>query len=187
MLLCNLSTRKLCSSVNGVRLLWKSIPCCREFKIPSRKFCSKQAPTSSTKGWTIPNSMTFARILSAPRLTYSVYNDMKSVALIGCLIAGASDWLDGYIAKNYNMRSRLGEVIDPLADKVVIGCLTIGLSMKGLIPMSLMGVILGRDLVLLASSFYIRYNEKPKGAPMFDPTSFTYQIEPSMISKVSLS
>ena len=179
--------RRLFKNVRLVKAIWNTDSYGSFDSLVRRNcFCSSNSPSAaSTKIWTIPNTITFTRIFSAPVLTYAVYNDMKTVALVGCLIAGVSDWLDGYIAKKYNMRSRLGEVIDPLADKVVIGCLTIGLSMKGLIPLSLMGIILGRDMALLASSFYIRYKEKPKDAPLFDPTSFTYQIEPSMISKVS--
>lgn len=110
---------------------------------------------------------------------------MKTAALCGCLAAGFSDWLDGYIAKNYNMSSLLGEVVDPIADKVVIGCLAAGLTIKGIFPFSLMGLIIFRDVALLGGATYLRYREKPPGAPLFDPSSFTFHVKPSLLSKAN--
>lgn len=135
---------------------------------------------------TLPNLITAMRIVASPGLTYAVMNDMKFWALGGCVVFGFSDWLDGYIAKNYNQMSRLGAFLDPLADKVMIGSLSIGLMYRDLLPGELVALILGRDLFLLSMAFIIRALEKPEGAAYFDTTSSaTFEIIPSEISKVS--
>lgn len=135
--------------------------------------------------WTVPNMITISRIVASPFLALAIVWDMREVALAGCIAAGISDWADGYIAKNYNQMTVLGGMLDPIADKVMIGCLTCGLALKGLLPMELMGIILGRDAILLASSFALRAYEKPAGAPYFDTTySATFEITPSLLSKV---
>jgi cardiolipin synthase (CMP-forming) len=91
--------------------------------------------------------------------------------LAGVLIAGFSDWLDGYIARRYNQQTVLGAFLDPAADKVVIGSLTLGLALKGLLPMPLAVLIVGRDVLILAMGFVQRAREKPKDAFFFDTTS----------------
>ena len=59
----------------------------------------------SINSWkTIPNMITICRILGSPVIMMAIANDMKKTALFGCIIAGFSDWLDGYIAKNYDMK-----------------------------------------------------------------------------------
>lgn len=50
----------------------------------------------------IPNMITLARIAACPFIALAIANDMKKTALVACVAAGVSDWLDGYIAKNYN-------------------------------------------------------------------------------------
>jgi cardiolipin synthase (CMP-forming) len=54
--------------------------------------------------WTIPNIITISRIASSPLIAIAIASDMKEAALIGCTVGAFSDWLDGYIAKNYNQK-----------------------------------------------------------------------------------
>ena len=134
--------------------------------------------------WTIPNMITYTRMICSPFLGAAIYYDYKTVALTGCAIAAFSDWLDGYIAKNYNQMTVLGGMIDPAADKIMIGCLTAGVAAKGLIPFELAALIVGRDVFLLGCSFIIRAMERPQGTPFFDTTySATFEIIPSRLSK----
>jgi cardiolipin synthase (CMP-forming) len=126
------------------------------------------------------------RILASPGLTYAVALDMKEIALGGCIIFGLSDWLDGYIARTYNQQTALGAFLDPLADKIFIGALVIGLTSKGLFPLPLATVIIGRDVLLVAAAFTMRVQERPEGAPFFDTSdSATFEIVPSHLSKVN--
>jgi len=136
--------------------------------------------------FTIPNIITYTRMFCSPFLGWAIVHDYKQVALAGCAIAAFSDWLDGYIAKNYDQMTVLGGMIDPAADKIMIGCLTAGIAIKGLIPLELAALIVGRDIVLLGASFYIRYREMPVGTPFFDTTySATFEIIPSNLSKLN--
>ena len=57
--------------------------------------------------------ITLSRIIASPFLAYAITLDMKEVALGGCLLCGFSDFLDGYIAKNYNQKTVLGAFLDP--------------------------------------------------------------------------
>ena len=141
----------------------------------------------STEVWTIPNIITFSRIASAPLLTVFIYQDMKVAALCGVMAAGVSDWLDGYLARQYGMASVLGAFVDPIADKVLIGCVAMGLTLKGLLPVPLASLIVLRDLALVGSAFYIRHQEKKESEDYYDPKSLTFQIKPSLISKVRTS
>jgi cardiolipin synthase (CMP-forming) len=135
---------------------------------------------------TVPNMITMARIFSSPALAAAVALDMKYAALGGCVLFGFSDWLDGYLAKKWNQRTVLGAFLDPMADKVMIGALTVGLVAKGLIPVPLACVIIGRDLALVGASFIMRALERPEGAAFFDTTdSATFNIVPSDMSKIN--
>lgn len=135
---------------------------------------------------TVPNMITISRIIASPALGYAIYHDYHKVALAGCMIAGLSDWLDGYIAKNYNQATVLGAFLDPVADKVMIGVLSISLALKGLLPFELVELFVGRDILLVACSFALRAYERPIGSPFFDTTSSaTFQITPSEVSKVN--
>lgn len=134
---------------------------------------------------TIPNIITMSRIVSSPLLTLAIVNDMKTAALCGCLAFAVSDWLDGYLAEKLNQKTVLGAFLDPVADKVFIGALSVGLVWKGLLPLPLAGVIIGRDVALIAASFALRAMERPSGARFFDTTdSATFKIIPSDLSKV---
>jgi len=136
--------------------------------------------------WTIPNIITMSRIAASPGLSVAIAFDMKEIALGGCLLFAFSDWLDGYIARKYNQATVLGAFIDPVADKVMIAALAAGLAAKGLIPVPLFALIVGRDVILIGASFYIRAKERPLNSPFFDTTySATFQIIPSDLSKLN--
>jgi cardiolipin synthase len=125
-------------------------------------------------------------MLASPFLGAAIAYDMKGVALGGCLLAAVSDWLDGHIAKNYNQKSYLGSLLDPLADKLVIGSLTIGLTIEELIPYELSTVIVGRDVLLIAGSIWMRYCTLPPGVKFFDYShSSMFSIAPSTASRIN--
>jgi cardiolipin synthase (CMP-forming) len=124
----------------------------------------------------------------SPFLGLAVAYDMKGAALCGCALAAASDWADGYIAKTFDQRSHLGSLIDPLADKFVIGALTLGLTYQSVIPTPLCALIVGRDLSLVAGAFYLRLRSLPPGVAFFDYShSSMFAVQPSNISKVLLT
>lgn len=103
--------------------------------------------------------------------------------------AGATDFLDGYIARNFkNQSSSLGSFLDPLSDKILVCTVFLALTYVNLIPASLAGLIVSRDLFLVYAGLYIRYMSVIPPftfAKYFDPTLPTATIQPTTISKVN--
>ncbi|XP_074944435.1 cardiolipin synthase (CMP-forming) isoform X2 [Phalacrocorax aristotelis] len=108
--------------------------------------------------WTIPNVLSMARMGLAPVLGYLIVEENFNVALGVFALAGVTDLLDGFIARNWaNQKSALGSALDPLADKILISVLYVSLTCANLIPVSLTSMIILRDVVLIAAVFYVRY------------------------------
>jgi cardiolipin synthase len=98
---------------------------------------------------TIPNVLSFIRLLGVPLFLWLVLVPKADVAAFALLAAsGATDWLDGKIARATGQISRLGQLLDPLADRLYIAATLLGLALRQIIPWWLVVVILGRDLIL---------------------------------------
>ena len=98
---------------------------------------------------TVPNAISVARLAGVPVFLWLVLGpqaDGWAVALL--IVAGVSDWLDGVIARAWNQQSRLGQVLDPTADRLYIAATLIGLAIRGIIPWWLVGLLVARELVL---------------------------------------
>ena len=98
---------------------------------------------------TIPNALSFLRLLGVPLFLWLVlgpHADGWAVALL--IVSGATDWLDGKIARATGQISRLGQLLDPLADRLYIAATLVGLALRGLVPWWLVVLLLARDLVL---------------------------------------
>lgn len=67
-----------------------------------------------------------SRIAASPLLSAAIAYDMKFAALGGCVLFGFTDWLDGYLAKKLNQQTVFGAFLDPMADKIFIGALSVG-------------------------------------------------------------
>ena len=107
--------------------------------------------------WTIPNALSIARLLGVPVFLWLVlgpHADGWAVVLL--FAAAASDWLDGKLARALHQESRLGQVLDPTADRLYIGVMLIGLAIRGIIPWWLVGVLVGRELVLAVALLRLR-------------------------------
>jgi cardiolipin synthase (CMP-forming) len=99
---------------------------------------------------TIPNLLTISRILLTPLLAWLLLEAKLGYALLVFLAAGATDGLDGFIARLCHQKSQLGAYLDPLADKLLLVSSFILLSRIDLIPSWLVVVTVGRDLVIVA-------------------------------------
>jgi cardiolipin synthase len=102
--------------------------------------------------WTIPNALSAARLAGVPVFLWlvlglrSATGDYWAVGLL--IVAGATDWLDGKIARALNQGSRLGQVLDPAADRLYIAATLVALAVRGIIPWWLLGVLALRELVV---------------------------------------
>lgn len=77
--------------------------------------------------------------------------DIIAAALLG--FAGASDWLDGKLARMLDQASRLGQLLDPLADRMYIAATIVALAVRGIIPWWLFGLILAREAIVTLALF----------------------------------
>src|SRR3954454_891691 len=85
--------------------------------------------------WTIPNMISFARLLGVPVFLYLFLGTSHTVAAVVVLaVGGSSDWVDGYLARRLHQESRLGELMDPLADRLYIFATLIAFTVKGVVP-----------------------------------------------------
>ena len=97
----------------------------------------------------LPNAITIARLLSALPLLWLLRGQAYQAAFWLAVVAGASDALDGFLAKHFDWRSALGGMLDPLADKLLINSCFVGLWWTAHVPNWLLALIMGRDVVVL--------------------------------------
>ncbi|GER52965.1 Cdp-diacylglycerol--glycerol-3-phosphate3-phosphatidyltransferase [Striga asiatica] len=138
----------------------------------------------------IPNFISFARMLSGPVLGWMIVQEMYSSAFVGLFISGATDWLDGYVARKMGIISVVGSYLDPLADKVLIGCVALAMVEKDLLHPGLVALVVMRDVALVGGAVYKRassLNWKWNSWHDFFNLNGAYaqKVEPLFISKVN--
>jgi cardiolipin synthase len=112
---------------------------------------------SGRRVWTVPNLISFARLLGVPLFLYLFLVAHYEVAAIVVLtVGGTSDWVDGYLARRLNQVSRLGELLDPAADRLYILATLIALTATSILPWWFTAALLLREATLLASLFVLR-------------------------------
>jgi cardiolipin synthase len=100
----------------------------------------------------LPNAICIVRILLVVPLVLAVVDGRYVEALILLVIAGFSDGLDGYLAKTFDWRTRLGGLLDPAADKLLLVGAFLALTYVGLIPIGLTIVVIARDVVIVSGA-----------------------------------
>jgi cardiolipin synthase len=122
---------------------------------------------------TIPNLLTLVRILLTPFILIELSKGQYMVG--GWTFGGAAftDILDGQLARRFGGQSKIGQYLDPIADKILLTCIYVGLAMGGAVPLWIVLLIIARDLwILLLSGIALRF------------TSFR-RLEPSVWGKAS--
>lgn len=99
----------------------------------------------------IPNLLSLSRLAAAPVLFWFEWKKGFRCALILMFLAAWTDAFDGYLARRWNSSSRVGEVLDPIADKVLLTAAFLGLWFASAIPGWLTAMVLGRDVLILAA------------------------------------
>lgn len=114
----------------------------------------------------LPNALTLARIAACAPLTIWIVTGHERAALWLALAAGVSDMLDGFLARRFGWQSRLGGLLDPAADKLFLVCAFVALGAAGALPLWLIGLVVARDLIIVAGAFaYHRLVEPVPAAP----------------------
>ena len=103
----------------------------------------------SSRVWTVPNILSFVRLALVPVFLWLIIRGDDALALLVLVISSVTDYLDGLIARRFHQITRLGQLLDPAADRLFIFATLIGLSVRDIVPWWFLAVILARDLMLL--------------------------------------
>ncbi|MEM1038991.1 MAG: CDP-alcohol phosphatidyltransferase family protein [Pseudomonadota bacterium] len=101
---------------------------------------------------TVANIITLGRIALVPLIVWTLLSGQYGAAFALFLAAGLSDAVDGIVARVFNQRSALGEILDPLADKLMMLFVFVALSHLGHLPVWLVVIVVGRDVGLVAAA-----------------------------------
>jgi cardiolipin synthase len=98
---------------------------------------------------TVPNALSLVRLGLLPVFLWLVLGpEADGLAVLVLVAIGVSDYLDGYLARRLDQTSKLGAILDPVADRLYILCAVIGLGLREIIPLWLVVLLLARDLFL---------------------------------------
>lgn len=103
----------------------------------------------SNRIWTIPNAISALRLLLVPVFAVLVFTHHDVWALIVVTISSISDWADGFIARKLDQVTKLGQSLDPIADRCFIFVTMLALTVRDVLPVWILIVVLARDLVML--------------------------------------
>jgi cardiolipin synthase (CMP-forming) len=107
-----------------------------------------EAPAVSSRVLTVPNLLSFFRLLMVPVFLVLIVTGNDLIALVVLVVSTATDYLDGVIARRFGQITRLGQLLDPAADRLFIFATLIGLAIRDILPWWLVAVIVGRDVLL---------------------------------------
>lgn len=102
----------------------------------------------SSRVLTVPNAISLFRLLLVPVFAVAIVAQQDVWALVVLVVSGVTDWLDGLLARRLDQVTRLGQVLDPLADRLFIFVTLFGLAWREIIPVWLVAVVVARDLAL---------------------------------------
>ncbi len=103
----------------------------------------------SRRIWTVPNVLSLLRLLGVPVFLYwTLVTEQDGRAILLLMAAGVTDYLDGYIARRFSSFTRLGQLLDPLADRLYIFATLLALVARDGLPIWWALALIGRDLVL---------------------------------------
>ena len=99
----------------------------------------------------VPNLLSFLRILLVPVFLWLLLHQLFLAAIAVLAFAGLTDFLDGYLARKLNQTTKLGKMLDPVADRLYIFATLLALSATGYVPWWLAGLVILRDVLMLVS------------------------------------
>lgn len=106
-------------------------------------------PYDTDRVFTLPNVLTFVRLLGVPLFLWLIlFPHADGWAFVVLAIGGATDFLDGYLARSWHQISRIGQMLDPVADRTYIAATLLGLALRDIIPWWLVGILVARDVCM---------------------------------------
>jgi CDP-diacylglycerol--glycerol-3-phosphate 3-phosphatidyltransferase len=116
----------------------------------------------SDRIWTLPNALSLLRLLGVPVFLWLLLGpeeDGWAVAIL--MVSGFTDWLDGKLARWLDQSSKLGALLDPAADRLYIVSTLVALALRGIVPIWLVAVLVGREVVLAVALLVLRRHGYP--------------------------
>lgn len=127
----------------------------------------------SPRTLTLPNLITIARFLMAPAIVLAMLEGEMAFAFFLFIAAGASDAVDGFIARHFGQTSELGAYLDPVADKLLLVSVFVMLAILGAIPDWLVVLAVSRDILIVGAVLVSHLLDKP------------VTVRPLMVSKAT--
>ena len=121
----------------------------------------------------LPNGLTFLRIFLVIPFAWALANGHYRPALVLFFVAAITDGLDGFLARVFGWKSRLGAIADPLADKLLMVTAYLTLCVTGVLPLWLFVLVLTRDLVIVGGGLLFHHRFGP------------YEVAPSVLGKLN--
>jgi cardiolipin synthase (CMP-forming) len=113
----------------------------------------------------LPNVISVLRILLVLPMAWALWLHDYLLGVVLMVIAGASDGLDGWLARRFAWQTRFGAAVDPLADKLLVGVLFVILTAQQHLPVWLLVIVLGRDVLILIGALVLRARIGPVTLP----------------------
>ena len=111
----------------------------------------------ASSNWTIPNALSALRLLGVPVFFWLIVGpENDGLALIILIISSFTDWLDGFLARKLNQFSRLGELLDPLADRLYVVAALAALYIRDLLPIWVVVALILRDVLMFLLLIYLK-------------------------------
>ena len=126
----------------------------------------QQTEVQTDRVLTVPNLLSALRLLGVPLFLWLILvPQADGWAILLLAVSGFTDWLDGYLARRWNQISRVGQLLDPVADRLYILATLVGLLMRGIVPWWFVVILLSRD-VLMAVVLWVLKHRDVVGLPV---------------------
>ena len=130
--------------------------------VPTKKAIGYLARRGEMAGmFTLPNLLTLLRAVGIPVFLFLTWREQYGWAVVTLMIAGATDYFDGKLARALNQESRLGELLDPAVDRLYIATVLLAMFITGAIPAWVVATIVARDLILGALLIFMKRANLP--------------------------
>ena len=100
----------------------------------------------SDRIWTVPNVLSMVRLVFVPIFLWLILTGQDNWAVVVLTLSGITDYLDGKIARRYNLVTRFGQLLDPLSDRLYILSTLLGLASRNVIPWWLVAILVAREV-----------------------------------------
>ena len=116
--------------------------------MPEQPSLSDGRSVTTDRILTVPNLLSLGRLVLVPVFFWLILSGYDGWALLVLAVSGGTDWLDGYLARRWEQISRVGQLLDPLADRLYILSTLVALAWREVIPWWLVGLIVSRDVLI---------------------------------------